>query len=214
MSVSKESASSNSSTMTGSTAITTIAKTHRCAPIYLNILLLNKDELVGNKITEKTGKGFFGRAAAYTANKLITDEKIIGNLAQGLIDGVQKAITDLGIHAEISIKFKQGSLVVIRIQIAEIDTMQLILTAKGPEFASHFNTLLSSTTALGMGDMVNERVHENIYGSIGEGMIQKFNELIPQKMSEKGVNVDCQACSANDQAEVFFDLFEKLSQLH
>ena len=64
-----------------------------------------------------------------------------------------------------------------------------------------------------MGEMVNEKVQDKIYGSIGEGMVTKFNEMIPTKMAEKGVIVDCQASSAHDQAEVFFDLYEKLSHL-
>ena len=42
-------------------------------PIFLNVLLLNKDEVVRSKVTEKTGLssgGFMGKAAAF-AGKLV-----------------------------------------------------------------------------------------------------------------------------------------------
>jgi hypothetical protein len=217
---SKSSSSSSSASSVSASAApsssSTGKKTYKCPPIYLNLLLLNKDELVGNKVVEKTGLhsgGLLARAAAFTANKFVTDEKIITNLAENLIDGVSKSIKELGITAEIAIKFKQGCLVVIRIQIDEIDIMQLIVTAKGKEFAENFNGLLTAAATLGMEETVHTKVHEKVYGSIGDGMKTKFSTMIPQKMAEKGVFVECQACSHTEQAEIFFELYDRLQKM-
>jgi hypothetical protein len=185
--------------------------THKCEPIYLNVLLLNKDELVTNKIAEKTGTGFFGRAAARTANHFITDEKIASNIGENLVDGVSKALGDMGITADFHVKFKQGAYVVLRIQIDEMDIMKLVVTAKGPQFANSFQDLLNAANNLGMGESVGLKVKEKIYGSIGEGMVKKFNELIPKKMEEKGVIEDCQACLSSEQAEIFFAILDKVN---
>jgi hypothetical protein len=104
------SSSATSASVSGSSVpapSSTGKKTYKCPPIYLNLLLLNKDELVGNKVVEKTGLhsgGLLARAAAFTTNKFVTDEKIITTLAENLIDGVSKAIKDLGITAERTVK--------------------------------------------------------------------------------------------------------------
>lgn len=43
---------------------------------YINILLLNKDEIIAAKVQEKAGSGLFGRAAGFVASKAVTDDKI------------------------------------------------------------------------------------------------------------------------------------------
>lgn len=145
---------------------------------------------------------------------MISDEKIITDMAEKLIEGVSKTIEEVGIVADFSIKFTKGSFVVIKIQIMDIDTLQLILSAKGPEFASNFTRLLISVEKLGMTATVLDKVNTKIHSSISEGMINKFNALIPQKMSEKGVHVDCHACTTEEQAEIFFYLHDRLMEMY
>lgn len=181
-----------------------------CKPFYLNVTLLNKDEVVANRVAEKAGKGIFGKAAAFAANKLISDDKIVENLSEKLITGVQNATLELGIQAEMTVKFQHGPFVVIKVQVADVDTLQLILSAKGPEFASNFTTLMETVTALGMRESVEQRIDERIYGSITDGMMNKFKEMIPRKMADQGVLVDCQVASKEDEAEVLFAIVASL----
>jgi len=190
--------------------VTTSAGSHTCRPFYLNILLLNKAEIVAQKVAAKAGTGLFGRAAGFAANRLVSDEKIMDNLAEKLIGGVQRATSELGITADMEVKFQQGPFVVIRVQVTEVDTLQLILSSKGPEFASNFTTLMTAVEALGIKDSVNQKVEEKVNSSISEGMMRKFKEMIPHKMAEQGVNVECDAVSAEEQAEVFFKLLSDL----
>lgn len=182
----------------------------RCKPFYLNVTLLNKDEVVASKVAEKAGNGLFGRAAAFAANKLISDGKIVENLAEKLIEGVHTATAELGISADMEVRFQHGPLVVIRVQVAEVDTLQLILSAKGEEFATNFSTLWVAANALGLKDAVESRVDEKVYSSINEGMMAKFRELIPAKMAAQGVLVECQVSSAEEEADLFFDIMSTL----
>ena len=193
------------------TATATESTKYRCKPFFLNLLLLNKDEIVASKITEKAGKGFLGKAAAFAANKMISDEKIVSGMAEKLIGGISKTISELGIEADFKVKYQNGAFVVIRIEIVEIDTLTLILTGKGPEFASHFSTLLATVEKLGLGDVVSSKANEKIYGTISESMMTKFAEMIPKKMSEQGVEVECTAALQENQADVFFDILERLN---
>jgi urease gamma subunit len=177
-----------------------------CQPFYLNIVLLNKDEVVASKVTEKAGNGFFGKAAAFAANKLVTDEKVVNQLTEQLVDGISKTIHELGIEATFELKYQQGPLVVIKISVVEIDTLQLILSTKGPEFASNFSSLLASVEKLGLTDSVMAKVDEKIHVSITDGMMSKFADMIPKKMQEKGVLVECLTATTDNEAEVFFNL--------
>jgi hypothetical protein len=186
----------------------------KCKPFYLNLILLNKEEVVTNKVAEKTGLkagGFLGKAASFAANKLVSDDKVLDKLSEGLIEGVQKAITELNITASIESKFQHDSYVVIRVQVADFDTMSLVLAAKGPEFASSFSTLMVAVDQLGMGASVTEKVDAKIVSMINEGMMRKFSEMIPLKLSEKGLNVAVTTCSLEEQADFFFETYARLT---
>lgn len=108
------------------------------------------------------------------------------------------------------VKFQQGPFVVVRVQVTEVDTLQLILSAKGPDFASSFTTLMTAVEALGLKDSVTQKVEDKVHSSINEGMMRKFKEMIPLKMAEQGVVVDCDSVSAEDQAEIFFKILADL----
>ncbi len=187
----------------------------QCKPFYLNLVLLNKEEVVTNKVAEKTGfkaGGFLGKAASFAANKLVSDETVLEKLSDGLIDGVNKAITELNIKATIESKFQHDSYVVIRVQVADFDTMSLVLAAKGPEFASSFSTLLVAVDQLGMADSVSEKVDTKIVSMINEGMMKKFSEMIPLKLAEKGLSVAVTTCTLEQQADFFYETYARLTE--
>eukprot|EP01035_Chromulina_nebulosa_P019975 gene19975-25944_t len=180
---------------------------------YLNILLLNKNEVVANTVGNKTGlkTGIFGKAAAFAANKLVTDEKIINNLSATLTEKIGDAVIGMGISADIVKKFQKGSFVVFKVTIHEIDKEKLILTAKGENFSRSFQTLITSINELGLTDSVLPGINEKIFNQVQNGMMTKFGEVIPLKLHEAGLDVDCTICSSSDQAEFFFETVETLN---
>jgi hypothetical protein len=124
---------STESTETGAAA-KIAAETFQLKPIYMNIVLLNKDEIVKNKATEKTGTSVFGRAAAYTATRLVSDSVVLGKICEKLMGAVNVAVNDMGISASIQ---KEGSFLVIKMQIRDVDKIKLLKKAKGLEFSAH-----------------------------------------------------------------------------
>eukprot|EP01031_Cornospumella_fuschlensis_P032442 gene32442-39230_t len=186
---------------------------HCPQPFFLNILLLNKDEIVAKGVQEKTGTGFLGKVAAFAANKVITDDKIITNLSSTLMDTIKKSVEDMGIHIDVAKRFQQGPLVVIQFQVRDLELLKVMEVAKGKEFATNFQNLLSAADNLGVGDVITGKVYEKIYSTINESMMSKFMEMLPAKMREKGISVDCAASSHAEEALVFFDMMHRLSTL-
>ena len=181
-------------------------------PFYLNIVLLNKDEIVTAKATEKAGKGLFGRVAAYGATHLVSDEKVLGKISEKLVENVGSAVSVMGIEASVLKVFAQGAYVVIRVQVQEVDKLKLLHKAKGIEFASSFEVLLNSIEKLGLGSTAGEKIDRKIKDHIQEGMMKKFGEIIPEKLAENGVSVDCHVVPSADQAEYFYQMLSDIKE--
>jgi len=189
--------------MRQSISSTTTSATH-CNPFYINITLLNKDEVVAEKVAERAGKGFLGKAAAFAANKLVTEEKVVQKFSELLVDRVEKAVAEVGIEASVEIKYKQGPLVVVQMQVTEVDPLQLVLSAKGAEFASSFSTLLTAAENIGLKDKLYPQILERITSKVNEALMEKFEEMIPKKFAEQNIIVSCQSCSLSEEAEFLF----------
>ncbi len=183
------------------------------SPFYLNVLLLNKDEVVASQVTAKTGfkgNGFLNRAATFAANKMVTDEKIINTLASTLIDKINCGVTEMGISADVKKVFQTGPFVVIRVQIMDIDANRALAAAKGPEFAESFSNLINSLESMDLGDKI-PMIREKISQQVQTGMMSKFASLVPLKMVEAGLAVDCNVCASEEQADFFFTMISKFN---
>lgn len=181
---------------------------------FLNVLLLNKSEVVASKVAEKAGSGIFGRAAAFAANKIVTDEAIINTLADNLKEKIEAAVRDMGIVCEVQKKFQKGAFVTFHVCVSEVDNLQLILAVKGAEFASSFSTLLVSLGNLGLEETALPKINNKISQLVHEGMIRRFGEVVPQKMAEAGLNVQVNVCSPEDQAGIVFEDVENITMNH
>jgi hypothetical protein len=186
------------------------AETFQLKPIYMNIVLLNKDEIVKNKATEKTGTSVFGRAAAYTATRLVSDSVVLGKISEKLMGAVNVAVNDMGISASIQKVFQEGSFLVIKMQIRDVDKIKLLKKAKGLEFSAAFEVLMHSLDQLGLGDTAAVDIDRKVKLNIQEGLLKKFAEIIPQKLAENGVDVDISMMSSEDQADYFFQTLSSL----
>mmetsp|Transcript_988 Transcript_988/g.1646 ORF Transcript_988/g.1646 Transcript_988/m.1646 type:complete len:207 (+) Transcript_988:105-725(+) len=183
--------------------------TYQLQAFYLNIILLNKDEVVKNKATERVGNNIFGKAAAFTANRLVSNEKILEGIVEKLMNGITSAITTMGISASQEKVFQKGAFVVIRLQISEVDKIKLLRKAKGDEFSASFEVLLHSLNMLGL-DAANSQIDKKMKDHIQEGMMSRFEEVIPQKLAENGVNVDVECVPSEKEAEYFFKVHKYL----
>lgn len=106
--------------------------------------------------------------------------------------------------------FQSGAFVVIRVQITEVNKEKLVFAAKGQQFATSFNNLLTSLVALGLEEKAIPALDEKILAKAHEGMMAKFAEILPIKMAEAGLVVEVTVCPSEEQAEFFFATVNKL----
>jgi len=177
-------------------------------PFYLNIRLLNKSEVISNKVAEKVGTNVFARAAASVASRVVSDATVVSKFSDTLVEKIYVAVESMGIECELIKRFAQGPMVCFKVCITSVDQMQLVLAAKGPEFASGFSTLLGSLSSLGLSETALPKIEIKIGEKVSLGMRTKFQELIPTKMLEQGLEVEVKCCSVEEQAEVFFDMLD------
>lgn len=136
-----------------------------CKPFYLNVILRNKEEVVAHAVAERTGidqHGIWGHLAGFAANQLVTDASVIDDLSDQLIEGVHKAVSEIGIKAIFRKRYQYGSYVVIRVQVTEVDKLALILAAKGEEFAHYFSTMLVAAEQMGIDNSVNQQIDAKV----------------------------------------------------
>ena len=74
----------------------------------------------------------------------------------------------------------------------------------------NFEILLSTLEKLGLNKTAE--IDNKIKDSVCEGMIHKFGEIIPQKMLEAGVDVDCHVIPSEKQAEYFFEALSSFDE--
>lgn len=110
--------------------------------------------------------GFFSKAVGSLANKLVTDETIINNLAANLTEKIQAQVREMGITAEVVKVFQRGPYCVMSVNITNVDKLTLLLAAKGAEFASLFSQLLSTLSALGLADTALPKIDEKINSQV------------------------------------------------
>ena len=179
-------------------------------PFYLNVVLLNKRAVVKEQVSGKVGRGIFGRAMASVASSVVSDSAVIEKIANELVGRIQRATADMGITATLQRRYHKGPYVCLKVSILEIEKMQLILAAKGAEYASSFSTLLVALTDLGLAETALPKIDEKIETLVHQNIMLKFEEKIPPALEEQGVECSVAVVSAEEQAEYFFDAVEAL----
>ncbi len=180
-------------------------------PFYLNITLLNKSGVIKEKVGDKVGRGIFGRAMASVASSVVSDASVIKKIAEELVAQICEVTTSMGISCSLQRRFQSGPFVTLKVKVTEIEKSQLILAAKGEEYANSFHSLVENLTALGLAETALPKIDEKIENLVYINIMAKFAEKIPAALSEKGVECCVDVISAEEQAEFFFDVIEGLS---
>lgn len=160
--------------------------------------------MVTAKVQEKAGGKLFGKALAFAATKVVTDETIVAKLATTLTEKVPEAISEMGITADITKQFQKGSYVVLKVSINNFDTNTLLKSTKGIEYANKFSNLIASLRELDLTDAL-DTINTKIGLKIVEAFKEKLSEKIPEKVKTGGLDVACVVCKSEEQAEYFYD---------
>ena len=113
----------------------------------------------------------------------------------------------MGITIELTRRFIHKNYMVMKMKIVAIDKDLLILKTKGEEFYATFTTLVKCLERMEVENAlvtVNERVETKVF----EGLKSRLAEIIPEKLSDQGVQVKMIICEAKEQADFFHDFME------
>ena len=84
-------------------------------PFYINIKLLNKEDLISGKVEEGFGNAtIFGKVAGKVISKTVSDEKVAKNMSSKLVENLSAKIGELGIDLTLEAKFCKGAFFVIK----------------------------------------------------------------------------------------------------
>lgn len=180
---------------------------------YLNFILGNTKELVASSVNEKMkGMGVFRMAAKGLASSLVSAEKVTDGFSEKISEILPKILQDdAGIDAKFEKKFTYKNFCVIRVEVKSLEFRKLMAKSKGDEFADTFEDLMNNLDKLGL-DEQRAGVEAKIHSKVTIGLYDKLAELLPEKLTEKGLSCEVKACSLNEQAEFFFQVLEELNE--
>ena len=120
-----------------------------------------------------------------------------------LTEQLPNAIREMGINATLTQKFQHGSYFVLEMHVISADKHQLLTSAKGPEFAEKFATLLDCLNYLGV-EHALETIDAKILDKVNEALKAKLSTVLPQKLAEQGMVIECTVVGKDEQADFFY----------
>lgn len=181
-------------------------------PFYVNVLLLNKDAIVAEQVAGKVGSGIFGRALSSVASSVVSDASVTQQVATELMEKIGAATAAMGIKTSFEQCFQQGAFVTLKARVLAIEMIELVLAAKGEEYASSFTRLLTSLTNLGLADTALPKIRTKITEMVRVKILEKFQEKIPAALQEKGIVCRVDVVTGAEQAEFFFNALQELEK--
>lgn len=179
-------------------------------PFYINVVVLNKDQVVAEQVGKKIG-GPFGltrRLATAVAQRAVKDEALSAKVAAGLAEQLPAAVAELGIELDMASRMVSGALSVMRCELKGADMVALVRKAKDEEFARHFQNMMDAFDHMGLPD-AKQTVQDKVLGLATSAIMEKLVDQIPAKLKEKvGLAVEVSVQEVEDQAEFVFCYLE------
>ena len=166
---------------------------------YLNLVILNKNDVVGEKVKEKVGGSVFGRLAGKAANVVISDSKITAELSKGLKEKLTAITREMGLDLSFDKNFQRKNFVVLKVTLLHFDKKVLLENVKGKQYSEKFETLLNTMRDLGLDEKI-DAINEGMGDVIIERLMEKLEEVLPEKMLEQGVKCDTTTRKPAEQA--------------
>jgi len=180
----------------------------RIEPFYVNIVVLNKDEIVEGVVAEKVPYGVFGvaqAAAAGLAKRAMTESKVAEKVASGLAEKLPAQLTEMGISAEVSTRYIGGPLAVMEVEIMDVDAVSAIALSKGEDASQAFVNIVNGLKLLGV-EHKGAAIQEKIKEGARTGMMSKLVTVLPEKLQEMaGARVSVSCLSPAEHAPWFLE---------
>lgn len=178
---------------------------------YINVFVLNKREVIKEKVKSKFGSfKYLGNAVAMVAGKLVTDEKFSKILYEKMSVIIpEKLREELGVDSSVELEYSNKSYFVVSVDIKAADARFLVKMKGGEQHLKVYDNLVTHL----FGNMVHQRLSDQLVGIIGEKLIEKIPERVIERMKDGGgVDVEAVAKSESEQARYFFTAMKLISK--
>jgi hypothetical protein len=178
--------------------------------IFLNLFFLNGKEVVENLVRSKISKKSpVARALAKRLMvRLVTDERLVGNMGAELSKTIPERLAISGIHTTVNIVYAQSAFVCFEILINKIDIPKTIETSSGVQAGINTKKFLEKYSFKRMDDFLN-RILLNIVGS---KLMVQLPIMIREKLMDK-LQADIVILALNDEEQGPF-IIQTINQLN
>ena len=171
---------------------------------YVNLVVLNKDEVVDAKVSERFGGSGIGsslmrKAASAVAKRAVKDERIGDEVSSGLVQKVPTLLKAMGIDARLEKSYVGGPLVVLRCELVDVDGPALLRKVRGEEAARHLANMTEAFVALGI-QAGTEQLRAALLDKARAALMEKLALVLPQKLYE-AAGVRTEVVCNDDAAE-------------
>ena len=184
--------------------------------IFLNFLILNKEEVVTGTVEAKLTSKFGNNSSTrYLASKLgkyaasrLPDSAVTEKIGSSITSALPTKLSEMGITAECKISFQQGPYFVAVVTIVKVDAGTVIAKSAGKEKASKYDTLMEI--------IGTQAVKDSLESNMVQLIATKLSDVLPIKLKDqfasKGVEATIAAKTESDQARYMFAMLESLEQ--
>jgi hypothetical protein len=171
---------------------------------FMNIVLLNKKEIVEKEAQKELGKGFMGRMAAKAANAATSDETVCKEFADGLEKEMPSMMKQFGVNMTLKRCYSKGPLLTFKFTMNEVEPRTL-LSQDSQEMVKHYDNLMLALDAF---DASEEKVAvvDAIWEEGKLNLKKEMQKTLPEEMErDAGVKIAMFVTEAHEQADWFYD---------
>lgn len=180
---------------------------------YLNIVVLNKDQVMETKIQEKCGKRPFGKLVSKLVNTAVSDQKFCRKMMTQMEKEIPEKMKLKGLTATAKALFSKHNYFVLKITVTGVDVALMIKSKDedgsqgGLEKSEKVRQVLDKLPGF-----IKEEVNYLLNLVIAGGMVKNMPKQLTEEMKTKaGMDVEAVGKSASDQADFFFELMSTLA---
>ena len=201
------------------------AEQQKYPTFFLNILLLNKKQVIINEVKKKIGYGLFGvrqRIAGSLAAKVVSATKFTNNVAEKLVEGIPPKLKLQAIESISELCYVKESYAVISVSITNVNSLVLIgkqadgigKTAFGlGKTSNRLQKLLEWLGALGVRETAEFAMSSELGTLIERKMVEIMGEQIMKKLQiSGGVECVCEVKHAHEQPSYFYSFLKEMEK--
>uniref|UniRef100_A0A7S1A654 Uncharacterized protein n=1 Tax=Noctiluca scintillans TaxID=2966 RepID=A0A7S1A654_NOCSC len=183
--------------------------------LYLNILVVKTpDAITDQKVAEMEGSPILKKLAAHMVHRKVTKDVVAEKVAEMLPSMLPENLAEMGIDAQADEVFRRAAFTVVRVIVVKSNLTRIMTLQGAGGQASMLDKVWSWGRALARLFGAQQRLDDSVNGvlnrKVAAQMCEKLGELLPQKLAEKGIDVNVTALLEADQAKYFYNFLKVL----